>query len=208
MAISKNNYGFTGKVGGEVTYILNGQMVKRRIGVTFKKATSAQLAVRQRTAITSKFLKSILDFIEIGFELEAKGTTKNQHNLASSYNNKNAIIGVFPNLEIDYQKVLLTSGAMPAVKEIKVVATKEGLEFTWDTTELRGMRWNDQVMVMAYFPEANDATFLVNGANRKQGSQLLKLSASRMQKPIETYISFVAANRKSIANSIYTGKFN
>lgn len=209
MAISKNGFddGFRGKFGNAVTYILNGKLVKRRIGKTNKAPKPSALSSWQITSLTNEFLQPIQEFIEIGFELEAKRTSKNYHNMACSYNRLNAISGEYPKQYIDFSRALVTKGSMPVVQQVDMKVVDEGLQFTWNTDLVKGMRWNDSAMVMAYFPEIREAKFIVNGANRNLGVQILKLPRYREPRIIETYHSFIAANHKSISNSIYTGKF-
>jgi hypothetical protein len=210
MAVSRNKKGdgFVGRIGDEVIYWLNGQLVKRKIGKSYKKPTLSQLAVRQCTGVINKFLDPILDFIDIGFELEAKRASLNQHNVATSYNRNNAIKGEYPNQVIDYTNALVTMGSMPIAADAVVLPSDEGLAFTWDTELVKGMRKNDQVMVMAYFPEQQEARFIVNGAYRETGKQILKLPVYKTPRTVETYLSFISANHKSISNSTYTGKIS
>ncbi|MGY0035125.1 hypothetical protein [Pedobacter sp. NJ-S-72] len=64
MAILKveSNRGFIGRVGNTVTYVLNGQVVKRKIGKSSKEPTIAQLSVRQRTKIITEFLNPVKEY--------------------------------------------------------------------------------------------------------------------------------------------------
>ncbi|MBB6502216.1 DUF6266 family protein, partial [Pedobacter cryoconitis] len=108
-----SNEGFTGKIGNTVTYRLYGKIVKRTIGMRTDAPTVPVLSSWQATAVTSTFLKSIKEFIKVGFELEAKRVSKSYHDVAASYTRLNAITGTYPSQHIDFTKVLLSKGKMP-----------------------------------------------------------------------------------------------
>lgn len=202
-----NFSGFRGKLGSIVYYYLNGRYVARTIGISTKEPSILQLAVRMIAKLISAFLSPLKAFIGVGFELKAKDTKTNQHNQAFSYISKNAIKGSYPEIEVDYQKVLLTLGNMPLPLNPEVKMTAAGLAFTWDTElKITGTHWTDQVMLVAYFPELNKAVYLTAGARRNEGVQHLPLTGIERGYVVETYFSFIAEDRKSIANSLYTGQ--
>jgi len=208
MATLKNGKGaFIGKLGNTVSYWLNGKLVRREIGITNKLPSVCQSASRQITSIVSKFLAPLKEYINIGFELEGKQAKKNPNNMASSFNRKFAIKGEYPDQKINFPKVLLSKGKMPPTKNVAMNISPEGLVFTWDTAiSGTGIRWSDQVMMMGYMPDLQEATYVLNGAKRLEGKDLLQLPRTKEGVWVETYISFVAANRKSVSNSIYTGR--
>lgn len=209
MAVSRNgHYGFSGKVGNSVTYLLNGQWVQRSIGKTTRPPSLLQLANRQRTKVSNVFLSPIKDFINVGFKSKALAERKNAHNMASSYNRINAIVGHYPHQYIDYSRVLLSEGRMSLPRGVAAKLIPGGLEFSWQVNpDVNGQRWNDQTMLMAYLPEVQDAIFIINGARRNEGKDFLKLSMSEGPVIIETYLSFISADHKSVCNSLYTGQF-
>lgn len=209
MAKLKNGMdnGFRGKVDNFVIYDLNDQVVKRRIGTRTKPFTLPELANQQSMAVVSALLKPVKEFIEIGFELEAGLMRKSQHNMAYSYNYKNALSGIYPDKYIDFEKVLFSRGNMPLTQDVKADLTADGLEFTWNTEmKSAGLSATDQSMLMAYFPEKKYAAYLAGGATRNKGVAQLSLPLSRKPVVVETYISFISVNHKSISNSIYTGQ--
>lgn len=208
MAISKKgNDGFIGKIGNTVVYLLNGKIVKRGIGFSNKDPTDLQLASRQITGVVSQFMGPIKDFVNVGFEQEGKLAKKSAYNMASSFNRSYAITGDYPDQEIDFAKVLVSKGKMPLTDQVEVELTSDGLLFIWDTTLTdSGRKWSDQVMLMAYMPQLGEATYLINGARRTVGSDLLRLPRFKEPVVVETYISFITANHKCVSNSIYMGR--
>lgn len=211
MAIFKNglNQGYIGKTGNTVTYLLNGKLVRRRIGKSLKPATVPQLASRQITSITAAFLSPLNSFTLIGFELEGKRRNLHPYIAATSYNRSNAIAGTYPDQYIDFQKVLLSKGNMPDTLGITVEMDENGLVFTWNKgTNVKGHSDSDKVMLMAYMPGRKTASYVLNAAKRNEGIARLAMPKRRAPLIVETYISFVSYKNKSIANSIYTGQFS
>lgn len=200
--------GFIGKVGDTVTYLLNGKVIKRKIGYSSKPATIAQLSCRQDTPVTNDFLKPVKEFIKIGFKAEAKLAKKNANSIISSYTRKNAIKGVYPYKEIDFTKVLFSKGSMPLTPNVKAGLTENGMQFSWDKSLRPGdSRPDDQVMLMVYFPESKTAEYTVNGGARSNYFAKMPLIKQETPMVIETYISFISADRENVSNSIYTGQF-
>ncbi|KIO76693.1 hypothetical protein TH53_13535 [Pedobacter lusitanus] len=201
------NDGFRGRVGNTVTYMLNGKLVKRTIGLRTDKPTVPVLQSRQVTALITAFLKPVKEFITIGFELAGRVNLKNYYNIASSYNRVNAISGIYPEQQIDFAKVLFSQGQMPLTPNVFVSRTENGLTFNWDVNfTAAGIKGNDQVMLMAYDPKRRGTVFQLNAGRRNEG--IAHLSMRKRKKPLllETYISFISENRKCVSNSIYTGQ--
>lgn len=198
-----------GKLGNMVYYTLNGKRVVREIGRTLKPPTELQLAARMVTKMSSLLLGRLKDFIKTGFLLQAIQAQDNAFNVAVKANKKNMIKGVYPNLEIAYDQLLLSAGTLKPAQNWQVAQTDIGLQYTWDTDPK--MAWpeaTDQVMMLAYFPKHEKVCFTLFGKDRLAGSDLLEIPPSLQSEYMETYISFVAADRKQVANSTYTGAFN
>jgi len=199
---------FKGKIGNTVTYELNGQTVKRTIGKNTKEPTKLQLAVRSAVALVADLLRPVKGFIRTGFALEVKNTLLNANNKATSINLLNAVKGVYPDQYIDYSKAIFSWGKMPVNTEIDVSVTDTGLDFAWDPAFLlKGMHPNDRVLLIAYCPEKKYAFYETDGARRKQGKEHLPLMKYHEKVTVHTYLAFIAANKKSISTTIYTGEF-
>lgn len=206
MAIFRNGYNH-GKLGKTTTYPLNGVLVTRLIGKSTKPPTELQKAVRLRTKIISKFLFPVKEFIEVGYEREARRRKQRSQNPAFSYNWQHAVTGKYPKLKINFAKVLLSYGAMPPPVNLQVISSDKGLIFSWGPQEgIAGTHWSDQVMLLAYFPKLKKSAYMTAGASRYKGTDLLVVFDIEHGHVAETYVAFVANDRKSISNSVYAGK--
>jgi hypothetical protein len=211
MAKAKNgiNGAITGRVGNLVFYELNGENVVRGIGVRTAKLSVAQTANCNNMLALMRFFKTTKAFLRVGFAKEAKGTTRNFHNIATAYNKMHALIQQDGKPAIDYSKVLLSRGTALEPENAMVEATEIGLKFSWDFDETAN--WsskNDQVMLMAYFPEVDEAIYVTHGARREALEDTLKIHTSYLTKRMEVYISFVSDGRENVSSSVYLGRIN
>lgn len=211
MGKAKNGpHGFhTGRIGDLVYYVLNGENVVRRIGENLNPPTEKQLRARLDVKIASRFLGKLSAFINVGFGTEPMGAGGNPHNVAMKYNVKNIIKGTYPNLEIAYNKVLVSRGFLKPVENFVAELTADYIKFSWNTNPQ--MKWpesTDQVMMLAYFPESEKIIYKLFGNSRLSGSDELQIPAAFIGKYMETYISFISEDRKNVADGTYTGSFN
>lgn len=211
MGISKNGlHGeTTGKVGNLVYYNRLGKPIVRTIGQTLKPPTIRQLNCRQQLSVTSAVCSDMLGFINVSYSMRIIGTDKSAYNEAMKYNKKNATVGYYPDVELDFGKLLVSEGLLLQAINPAVVASAEGLVYSWDTDpQLPWPEYTDQVMMLAYFPELRLCKYVLFGAMRQLGTDILPLDIELQGAYMETYISFISANRKEVATSQYTGSIN
>ncbi|MFP5082054.1 DUF6266 family protein [Pedobacter sp. JCM 36344] len=211
MGILKNglNGPVKGRVGKIVYYELNGQNVSRSIGVIPENWTIPQLSVRMKTSISSKLLKHLKAFFNVGFSIEIKGTTQNTFNMAVGINSQKMMTGVYPNFNVDFSKLVLSRGLLNPGADLQASVTEEVISFTWAATPT--MQWpesTDLVMMIAYFPEKERSLVTIGGNARNTGADQLTLPPSLKGLRAETYIAFVAADRKQVSDSTYLGSLN
>lgn len=211
MGKAKNGpHGFhRGRIGDLVYYDLDGINVVRRIGENLNPPTEKQLRARLVVKMASRFFRELSAFIKVGFGTELIGGGVNPHNRAMKYNVNNIIKGTYPNLEIDYDKVLVSRGFLKPAENFVAVQIADSIKFSWDTNPQ--MKWpesTDQVMMLAYFPESEKVVYKLFGNSRLSGSDELQIPAAFIGKHMETYISFVSVDRKDVADSTYAGSFN
>lgn len=198
-----------GKVGNLVYYKRKGKNVVRVVGEITKAPTLKQLVSRQEMSVSNKFCKSILPFAKYGFAQQIVGTDLSQYNVALSYTKKNALKGEYPEIGVDYEKVLLSAGPLLQADAVTAVIVPEGLKFTWHAgPELQWPDSTDQVMLLVYFPELDKTVYELFGAARSAGTDVLPISEPMQEKYFEAYIAFISADRKLVSDSVYAGNFN
>jgi hypothetical protein len=210
MAILSNSaFGHpNGKIGGMVYYMLKGQAVCRMIGEQGKPSIK-QLANYQAMQVTMSLVKPMKEFIRNSFELESRGTVKNAHNLAVSYNKKQALQGEYPNISVDYSKVVLSYGELSGARDFSISKTETGLIVNWNPESHAGGHDGDDIlMIQLCYPLRKRGQSLLNASRRDSGQVFIPVSVLHIHEPIEAYACFKSADGKQISNSIYLGNIN
>jgi hypothetical protein len=169
--------------------------------------TDKQLAHQLRVRLANSFINPSKTYINIGF---SKSTTGGQtaHNVAISHALKTGTKGEFPNLEIDFEKLLVSDGDLPQANNPQLeLQENTKLMFSWDYDEnFEFPNHRDQVMLLAYSPETKRSFYTIGGAKRSSRTEILEIYPELENERFETYISFIQEDRKSISPSIYTGR--
>lgn len=211
MSISRNGmHGWpSGKLGNVVSYMLRGQLVHRTIGKQGKPSLK-QKVNHQSMAVTTRFLGHFKDYLNNGFELEARGTVRNQHNLAVSWNKKNALQGVFPNISIDYAKVQLSRGTLNNPDRLCMEKVSGGLQISWDPSYLSGSdsQYDDCLQLAIYFPKSRTQKLELNFSKRMSGTAFLPLAEEKLESSMEVYLFLRAANHEFVSDTVYLGNLN
>lgn len=198
----------SGKIGNLVFYMLKGQPICRLIGKPGAPSVK-QLANRQAMSVVMQLIKPMADFINVSFKQEANGTIRNPHNLAISYNKKQALMGEYPNIKVDYEKVVLSNGSLEMAKDLKMSKGEKGLNLSWSSEVEVNAAPDDLLMVMVSHPTKNKASTFLNAAKRADGACFLPLEKEWMiDEQMEVYVCFKSANEKSISDSAYLGNIN
>ena len=197
--------GPVGRWGDYVTYYRLGKLTTRRVSKP-TKFTDAQLSNQMGTALITFLLGPVQDFVKVSMKNSPKDPGWSAYNLASSVNKLGAITGSYPNKAVDFKKVILSIGDIPAPLNPKVSLTDNKISFTWEADlDTEGCDENDQIMCVAYLPETLQAFKIFHGAYRTEERQIVPLPAYSGKMAIETYLCFTSADRERVSNSVYTG---
>lgn len=198
-----------GKVGNLVTYRVLNKDVVRMVGKTNKPPSIKQLGCRQKMGMVVAFLRPLTDFIKVGFALKARAANKYPYNMAVSFNVKHALAGVYPDVVMDYSKVMVANGNLPAAVNAEVSVIADGLLFNWDVgADLDIAERRHRVMMLACFPSLRKATCFIGGAERVAGTDVLYLPNNLRAAYMEIYISFICVSNNEVADSVYLGRLH
>ena len=199
---------FSGKVGTVVGYLWNGKAVIRGLPSKINTPpTEKQLAQRAKFAMMRKFLIRLKNLLNISFSNQAVQMTG--FSKGFSYNLKNALIGTYPNLEINYSMVSLGRGDLVNIASAEVISSETGqIKFSWtDNSGLGQALPDDNAFVAAYNQQTGSWKYLLNAGNRKSGSCIINLTGFGGM-IAHTYIGFISANGKDITDTLYSGSVN
>ena len=196
---------FIGKLGTGVGVMWKGINVIRskpkRRTVPF---SPGELAQHARFGRMSQFLKGAMHLLNVTFQPLAVRMTG--YNKAFSYNVKNALIGEYPDYQIDYSVVLLGRGDLPnAGSPVATSLAPSSLDFSWADNSGKGKaRGTDQAFIASYYEENNEWKYELNVADRSagHGSMVFDWQAGRT---VHAYLGFISADEKEVSESFYAG---
>lgn len=196
--------GFSGKVGTVIGYIWNGISCMRGIATSYTNPnTPAQAEQRAKFSLVLQFLRPFLNYLRIGFASQAQKMSA--FNAAMKKNLADAVKGVYPALEIDFSKVVLTVGTLPNANNITVTSVLPGkVDVNWvDNSGEAGALATDTAMIAIYCPLLQKVVTSYEGATRVTGKQTITVPDLFIGSECQVYLSF--SNDKAISNSEYAG---
>lgn len=198
--------GFSGKVGTVIGSSWKGIDYMRSLATVRKNRTSSQRQLEQRAkfALVSAFMQSMHSIVMRNFNRYANRMTGT--NSAMSYTIKSAVTGTYPDYRIEYSQVKISRGSLPNALGATATAGAAGrINFTWpDNSGLGKALPEDLALLVAYCADLN-ATIYRLGANRSAGQDVLDVTGFS-GKQVQTWITFISADEKDIASSIFTGQ--
>lgn len=214
MAILKNGIlgGVSGKIGNVVGSSWNGKDYLKTLPSHYTDAkTEVQISNRSKFLTVIRFLRPITDFIRVGYKSQA--VNKTAYNAAMSYHFHNAVSGVYPDLAIDFSKVITSRGNLTGAYNAAASSTEAArLQLNWADNSADGTaKATDAAMVVVYHPVLMDAYFKLSVANRSDGSVDLQLPQSFGGTEVHVYLSFMSQDAlgsqasKAVSNSVYVG---
>ncbi len=209
MAIIKNGIvgGFLGKVGPVVGTKWKGLYVMRGLpDKSTKPPSEKQEAQQARFKLAINFVNKMRELLQVSFK--DFNDNKMGTNSAASYVMKNAVIGEYPNLAIDYSYVLVARGDLPNVIIAAAASTEPGkISFTWTDNAGRGIAKKDDKAILVAYCEEKKLFYskYKDGASRSDGLDELE-TKGLSGKTVQTWLSFISANKKDVAPSVYTGE--
>src|SRR5690606_12353830 len=95
------------------------------------KRSDAQLANQQKMTLVQRFLQATIHFIRVGFKNAAEERQMSAFNLAMSYNKKEAIVGLYPELQLDYSRITASMGGVRGMEGGSARWADDGLALEW-----------------------------------------------------------------------------
>jgi len=198
--------GFSGKVGNVVGASWRGIEYIRSLPSSVRNPrTEAQVTQRTRFALIGKMMKSIVPIIRIGFA-GSVGKGKSAFSEAMSYNVNNAVIGLYPDFEIDFPMVKVTTGKLYGAGNAAATCAAGSLNYVWDSDLLNNAAATDRVILMAFNPVKNESAFDMEAATRADGSGTLDLPPAWDGDQVDTYLALTSEDGSLVADSIHTGR--
>lgn len=193
--------GFSGKVGTVIGSYWNGiEYMRSRAAHVSQPNTPAQLEQRARFALVGKFIRPLIPFLRVSYKSMA--VNKSAFNAAMAHTLENAVTGTYPELSIDFTKVLVSQGLLLGAESASAVSTTANtINFTWnDNSEDYGANPTDKVVLVVYCPALQKFITSIGTAMRTEGSQTMTLPTVFSTQEVQTYIGFCNATIDEFSN--------
>lgn len=210
--MAKLKHGIFGPVSGKLGSVVGGvwkgipyirRVPKKKKGKNAPR-TVAQIANEQKMKFMNQVLVPFQPYINIGFEHLA--IEKTALSAAYSVNFQQAITGVYPNLEVDYTKLCISSGKLPGLINPVVRLDGDTVKLNWEKTEDNRTSFDDQLMLVLYAPALDLADGFFGLAWRRNLQCNFKLNPRMFGQELEVYLSVTSIDRKLISNSVHLGR--
>ncbi|HLO90394.1 MAG TPA: DUF6266 family protein [Lentimicrobium sp.] len=206
-----NPFKAKGRINNITMYTLNGENIMRIIPAhVYNPKTTGQTDHRTKIRVASKFLKTINEFIKIGYQDTSLDYPANE---ARQYVIKNCFNQTPDGPVLDYEKVLISRGEIAKPEGYKLTVEKDLVHIDWQTSPNDNVRRNDDrvKVVMYYFTDNDEKSQLINTpARRKDGTVTLSIPVH--SSPVQVWMFFhnaeekVGESRKNISDSVWLGE--
>ncbi|MEX0686941.1 MAG: DUF6266 family protein [Balneolales bacterium] len=196
----------SGSVGNVILSHRNGKpYIRSKPDKIHNPQTPRQLASRKKLSLMSAMLSTFKPFIRAGFTELPKGLST--RDVAYSANSKRVFTGEYPDINIDYSKVLVSGGTLTSASGAGVALDGNILKFTWDSVPQPGKPSgdHDMAMVLVYHDKIDSVEYSLRAAERRSGQFELEIPQNMASLPdsLHTWISFTSADGRRTSDSEY-----
>lgn len=167
--------------------------------------TPKQVTQRSKFSVVIQFVRSILPVVQQGFKNEA-GSGSSAYNEAVSHNLRHATKGEFPDIEIDFPKVMISKGNLVGANGVVSGCTDGMINIGWNDDERHNAKIDDRTVIVAYNPERQEALYDLDAGSRRDGMAVVIAPDTWIGEEVETYLAFISEDLKLTSDSIYAGR--
>jgi hypothetical protein len=210
--MAKINHGILGPVHGKIGSV---------VGATWKnipylrlpprkkskktQPTPAQIACREKFKFVQEWLLPFFPYVTIGFKNYAFRRT--EINAAFSAVYQQATLGAYPNLSIDYSKVVLSKGSLPPLYQVQMQRdAPDTVSLTWQRNYNDNSSFDDHVMLVLYSRDLKITDGFIGGVKRTDMQCRFQLNPKLVGQSLDVYVSAVSLNGKRVSDSEYLGR--
>lgn len=191
-------FGALGATSGKLAHLVyfkKGEKAFVRLAPQSKTSnpSETQLATQTKFALMQSFLSKANGMVQKGFETVGSNSSANSSamNEAFRVNVKNALIGSGSNIEIDYEKVLLTSGKLPAPSNLAASSINAEMTLSWYYIAAQvGISHDDMLSVLIYNVDKDIVLQFDRVANRVDGTAVITLPPDFVGNEVLTWAMF------------------
>ncbi|RZK40930.1 MAG: hypothetical protein EOO90_13260 [Pedobacter sp.] len=203
------NGGFSGKAGSVVGSSWNNiDYIKGLPKLIKRQASIKQLDQRARFAAALKYLGPIKDILMKGYRGQTSGRTTG-FNVGVQHALSFAIIGTYPNYEVDKSLIAVSKGSIQSYKSVSASAefvqgNQGSLNMTWlpQINALNAFA-DDGLQVLTYNEQQNLFLFFPDAAERQDAAVSLELPDDYAGNTLHLYVFYVNREGTRQSNSVW-----
>jgi len=197
--------GFSGKVGTVVGASWRGISYMRSLPQKVRNPrTQGQRSQRTKFALALSLLKPMTPLLRTGWRLFAR--KQSAFNAAMSHTLANAVVGNYPDYQIDVSKVLISRGNLQPASSASATVASGNIEFAWsDNSGIGSAKQTDKALIAILNLEKGEAITNDAGAERMEEKQTVILPDEWNGDEVQVYLGFVSEDGREVANSVYLG---
>lgn len=181
-----------------ISYLRSRPKKKKR-----KKKTEGELSTTTSFGFLSSFLKPFQPYIKIGFMHHA--VQQSEWNAGLSENSQNGLVSSYPDLIIDYSKLVLGKGNLPGVLSPVMSFANGMISIQWEANLIGDGVGNDQIMLIIYDKITKQVTGFIGAAQRGSLHCSYGLSPVMLSGQLEVYLGLTSWDRSQISDTQYIG---
>jgi hypothetical protein len=190
----------SGKHGTAVAAVVNGESILKIFTPPSNPNTQGQLIQRLKFGMVLSSLNPLRNVITVGFG------DKRGYYQAASFALRNAVTGTYPDLSINYPKIILSSGSLPQSPAVTIAAPGDmNVSVSWDKTVWSNGSSDDPVFIAFLNPVTQMVVFSEAQAKRDDGTLNVLLPAPWLGATLHVWLFFNSVDRKQSSVSQYAG---
>lgn len=201
---------FSGKAGSVIGSSWKGiDYIKGLSKKRTKPSTEEQRIQQARFYAISKFLMPIAPILRLGFgQVNADRMTPT--NAALQLNIAQAVIGTYPSFELDYSKILISSGSFIGGGATAASVNSGVLTVDWDfaLSTLYNSKADDQVIILLYQPTVDEFMTAPTAPLRAEGTVDITIPDHLLGGKGHVWVFFADRKGTKVSRSSYLGELD
>ncbi|MCS4226436.1 DUF6266 family protein [Sphingobacterium sp. BIGb0165] len=163
--------------------------------------------VRMKFTKARKFLNPVNYIVQMGYK--SRKNRKTPIGRAMSAILQSAMIGTYPNIEVDPAKAKLSAGMKSALKVYSLERKGADIALSWNpvTDKVKRNEWDDGIILCAYAIAHELAAINEEAALRYDGKLQLRLPEGMEELPVHLYLIVHDRDKANFSDSQYLGLF-
>ncbi|TKG93349.1 XRE family transcriptional regulator [Puteibacter caeruleilacunae] len=166
------------------------------------KKTPKRISQRKHMAVTMDFYREIKELIRVSYASQRKGRIS-AYNAFTSHFLRDVVKGEYPNITLDYEKLVISRGELEAPKWIKTTVREDGYLIEWDTSVKDEKRLEDLLVLVGSEPPSYFAYGDFKKIKRKEGKYFYNWTDGPSEPYLEFWVGFCNLEKTLFCDSLY-----